>query len=204
MLKAIIFDFDGVIADTFQLNVDITREQKKKFTLKDFRDHHNGNVWEKPVIQYTKEDLKYGFAEYHSRLDGDLLFPLSDQIKRLAKKYDLFIISSSPERSIEKFLKLANISKYFEKALGYYTHQSKVEKFKMIFREYKLEPEECIFVTDTLGDLREAKKVVVPTIAVTWGYHGKTRLKKGSPNVMIHDFEDLKEAVEKLKRKNKL
>jgi phosphoglycolate phosphatase len=70
----------------------------------------------------------------------------------------------------------------------------------MIFKEYGLEPKECAFVTDTLGDLREAKKAKVPTIAVTWGYHGKTRLKKGSPNLMIHDFEDLAEAVEKLKK----
>lgn len=200
MLKAIVFDFDGVIADTFQLNVDIAREQKIKFTLKDFRDHHNGNIWEKPVIQFTKEDLKYGFAEYHSRLDTKHLFPVKKQIAKLAKKCKLYIISSSPERSIEKFLKLTEISKYFEKILGYYAHKSKVEKFRMIFRKYRLKPQECIFVTDSLGDLREAKKVGVPTVAVTWGYHGITRLKKGSPNLMIHNFEDLTGAVEKLEK----
>lgn len=203
MLKVVVFDFDGVIADTFKLNIEIAREQKKKFTLKDFRDHHNGNVWEKPVIQYTKKDLKYGFAEYHSRLKGNLLFPLKDQIKELAKNYDLFIISSSPERSIEKFLQLVDISKYFEKVLGYYAHQSKVEKFKMIFGEYKLKPEECVFVTDSLGDLREGRKVGVSTVAVTWGYHGKSRLKKGKPSIMIHDFNDLTEAIEKIKRLDK-
>ena len=94
---------------------------------------------------------------------------------------------------------IGSIKTFFSEVLGKETHKSKVEKFKMIFKEYGLKPEECIFVTDTLGDLREAKKVGVPTIAVTWGYHGKTRLKKGSPNLIIHDFEELTGAIEKLK-----
>lgn len=200
MVKAIIFDFDGVIADTFQLNLDILREQKGPVKAGIFRDHFNGNIWEKPVIKFSKEEVKYGFTEYHARLDAKHLFPVRDQIGKLAKKYKMYIISSSPERSIEKFSELAEISKYFEKILGYYAHQSKIEKFKMLFQEYNLNPEECIFVTDSLGDLREAKKVGVPTIAVTWGYHGKTRLKKGSPDIIIQDFKDITKAIEKLNK----
>ena len=42
-----------------------------------------------------------------------------------------------------------------------------------------------VFVTDTLGDLREADQAGVPTIAVTWGAHGKEHFSAGSyPNLI--------------------
>lgn len=199
MLKAIIFDFDGVIVDTFDLSVKICRQNGKMVTRKQYRDHHNGNVYEEPAIIFTKEDGEKFYQKRHEIASHEHLFPIENQIRKLAKKYILLILSSSREEIMHKYLKMGKIDKYFEKILGRETHKSKVEKFKMILRKYKLKPEKCIFVTDTLGDLREAKKVGVPTIAVTWGYHGKARLKKGSPNIMIHDFKELIPAINKLK-----
>ena len=198
MLKAIIFDFDGVIADTFQLSIGINREVNRFITKKNFRDHHDGNIFEQPVIKFSEDQTKYWLNRYHQLAEARHLFPLGKQIKTFSRKHKLFIISSSAERSIERYFELGHIDEYFEKILGRETHKSKIEKFKMIFGEYKLKPEECIFVTDTLGDLREAKKAGVPTIAVTWGYHGKSRLKKGKPDVIIHDFEDLADAIDKI------
>src|SRR3989339_1164464 len=191
MLKAIVFDFDGVIADTFDLCFGINREQKVDITIKEYKDLLDGNVFASPVLTFSEKEIKYFCVNYNDRISDKYFFPLENQIKNLAKKYELSIISSSPEKGIEKFLKMAGISKYFQRVLGLETHKSKVEKFRLLFKEHKLKPKECIFVTDSLGDLKEAKKVMVPTIAVTWGYHGATRLRKGSPDIIIHNFEDL-------------
>ncbi|MDI6778456.1 MAG: HAD family hydrolase [Patescibacteria group bacterium] len=200
MIKAIIFDFDGVIADTFRMSLDILAERKRIIPEKIYRDFHEGNVYESTVLSFTREETRYFWASYHEKISKEHLFPIEKQIIKLAKKHKLFIISSSREKVIDKFLYLTRIAKCFDKILGEKTHKSKVEKFKIIFKKYALKPEECIFVTDTLEDLREAKKVGVSTIAVTWGYHGKSRLKKGSPNAMIHDFRELIGAVEKLRK----
>ncbi len=199
MLKAIIFDFDGVIADTFQMCLNIHRDNKRNITTKLYRDFHNGNVYESKVLKFTEKETKNFWKCYCDNVSSKHLFPVKEQISQLAKKQKIFIISSTTECVIADFLSSTGMKKYFQKIMGVETHKSKVEKFKMIFKEYRLEPKECIFVTDTLGDLREAKKVGVPTIAVTWGYHGKTRLKKGSPNLMIHDFKELVPAIDKLK-----
>jgi phosphoglycolate phosphatase len=200
MLKAIIFDFDGVIADTFDLSIGINREVNRFISKKNFRDHHDGNIFEQSVIKFSEEQTEYWLKRYHELAEERHFFPLKRQIKMFSSKNKLFIISSSAERSIKKYLKLGHADGYFKKILGRDTHRSKIEKFKMIFKKYKIKPSECVFVTDTLGDLREAKKVGVPTIAVTWGYHGKTRLKRGKPDAMIHDFKELAIAINKIRK----
>lgn len=53
MKKYLIFDFDGVIADTFELNKKFSRESGHEFTEEDFLAHHDGNVYENPRIQFN-------------------------------------------------------------------------------------------------------------------------------------------------------
>jgi phosphoglycolate phosphatase len=200
MLKAIVFDFDGVIADTFDLSVRIIRKNGKRVTRKQYRDHHNGNVWEEPAVYFSKEERRNFHDRRMESASAEHLFPIVGEIRRLSRKNILLIISSSADDIVRKYLSLGKIGKYFTEVLGRRIHLSKVEKFKMIFKKYKIRPEECVFVTDTLGDLREAKIVGVPTIAVTWGYHGKIRLKKGKPDMIIHDFEELAGAINRMKQ----
>ena len=62
-------------------------------------------------------------------------------------------------------------------------HRSKVAKIQMILKKHGIKPAEAIFITDTLGDMREAIKCGVLSIGVTWGFHEKERLQK-----RFHDF----------------
>ena len=58
--------------------------------------------------------------------------------------------------------------------------------------KYNLKKEDCIFVTDTLGDINEAKKVGIETIGIfKCGIHSKKILEKGNPNFLIEDFDEL-------------
>lgn len=196
MLKAIIFDFDGVLVDTFDVSMSILAEQNRPTTREIFKDHHNGNVFEKPAITFTPEEGDDYFGKYQEKANKNLIFPLKDQLKELAQKYKLFIVSSQTERGIHKYLELDDYKDYFENIYGYETEKSKKKKFRMIFEQYDLSVDECIFVTDTLGDLLESAEVGVKTIAVTWGYHGERRLKLGKPNLIIHDFHQLTEAID--------
>ena len=61
MIKAIIFDFDGVIGDTYQINFDVSRLFDSNFSTQDFVDHHMGNVFEKPKINFKVEDIPIFF-----------------------------------------------------------------------------------------------------------------------------------------------
>jgi phosphoglycolate phosphatase len=201
MIKAVIFDFDGVLFDTFDINLAICREQNKNIDIETFKKHHDGNVYEEPAIKFTEEDVVNFWKKYHDRADAEHFFPLIDQIENLFKKYKLFIVSSSTEKTIEKYLSLTKIETYFQKVLGAETDKSKVKKLGIIFKEFDLKPEECAFIVDTLGDILEGKKSGVHTVAVTWGYHEEERLKKGNPDFIISEFNKLESVIEQFNGK---
>jgi phosphoglycolate phosphatase-like HAD superfamily hydrolase len=44
--------------------------------------------------------------------------------------------------------------------------------------KYNIPKEHTLFITDTLGDIREAEIADVPTVAVTWGAHDRSYFKQ--------------------------
>ena len=81
---------------------------------------------------------------------------------------------------------------------GLETHKLKTHKFRKVLDELNLKENECIFITDTLGDILEANEVGIPTIAVDFGYHERERLEKGNPLQIISNFEELIETIKKI------
>ena len=107
----------------------------------------------------------------------------------------MVIISSSNETVITKFLDDVGLNCYFEKVYGKRASTSKVEKFNMLFEDFNVKPDECLFITDTLGDLNEAEEVKVESIAVTWGYHDRKTLESGKSIAIVDSVEELQHHI---------
>jgi phosphoglycolate phosphatase len=197
VLKAIIFDFDGVIIDSFHYSKDIINTIFNDLSEKDFRDHHNGNVFEKPIIPFTETSALEFNEKYLGRVEMNNSFFKKEELKFLKEKYKLFIISSNRENVIEKFLKKKELE-YFDEIFGELRHKSKVKKFEILFKKYNLNPDECIFITDTLGDIIESNKVNVKSIAVDFGFHEKERLEIGKPYRVVSNFDEIKEVIKNI------
>ncbi|MFH1662293.1 MAG: HAD hydrolase-like protein [Candidatus Falkowbacteria bacterium] len=192
-MKIIIFDFDGVIHDTFELaykiNVDIFGEN---FTRDQYRDFFNGNIFEKTK---TKDNDKF----FEAQNEAFKYLKIDDGIrKNLEKLYEsnsLFIISSNQKVALDIYFNNNNFINIFKEVLGSEMHQSKVEKFKYLFEKYNSSAEDCIFITDTLGDILEGNKVGVKTIAVDFGFHERHRLEKGNPFKIVSSFDEILEVI---------
>jgi phosphoglycolate phosphatase len=191
MIKLIIFDFDGVIADTFELHYQTTLKFIPKATREELIAHSLNNPIEKPIIKFQKEDFKPYFELFSKNFSKNLFFPVKKVVKELSKKYPLVIVSSTGDAAVESAVELGGFNKDFKKIYGMDTHTSKIEKFKMIFRDFGVTSEECIFITDTIGDINEAKHLEIKTIAVTWGFHNKEVLKTAKPFALIDTIEQL-------------
>ena len=69
------------------------------------------------------------------------------------------LLENSGIKTQFNFIATANLSK------------DKVEKLKLIEYKFNTKKEDILFVTDALGDVRDADIAEVPTVAVTWGVH---------------------------------
>lgn len=201
-MKAVIFDFDGVIHDTYELAYQINVEiSGGTLTREQHRDFFDGNVFERVIIDKKKEKIdsenfyrlqKEAFK--HLKIDENI----KNNLEKLSKEYSLFIISSNQEEVLHSYFHNNKFTHIFKEILGAETHQSKVEKFKYLFKKYNLKIEDCIFVTDTLGDIIEGNKVGIRTIAVDFGFHKRNRLEKGNPFKIVSSFDEVVETIKNL------
>ncbi len=201
MIKAVLFDFDGVIHDTYDYSVQLNKIINPKMTQEEHLSIFDGNFYEDKT---TPEEDYNIFFEMNAKIFENLKIEskIKEELEKLAKNYPLFIVTSNTEKILEKYFKDNGIRHLVREILGAETHKSKVEKFKMILKKHQLKEDEVIFVTDTLGDLLEANKLNIKSLAVDFGYHDKDRLEKGSPLRIISNFNEIAIFLEKQKSNN--
>ena len=200
MIQAIVFDFDGVLHNTIDLHIQSfnTLMSEGEFSHDEFVKLHDGNIHENTNLQHKLQYID--FSKYHETIAPafevqHMIAGTKRMLESYAKLYKLFIISSGGEQHQIPFLEYNGVLDCFTRVMGKETHPSKVEKFRMIFREYDLIAEDVVFVTDTLGDIREGHEVGVKTIAVDFGLHDRDRLLRGNPHAIISSFDELDQYI---------
>lgn len=193
--KLVIFDFDGVLADTIQFCFNMYKEKNPNLTFKNFQDLSIGN-WinsiENALLGKTLikgEDFKDKYKEEVDRIKIENI--LVETIIELNKNYILAIVSSTDSIYIRNFLEKENINKYFSDIFGSDINKDKVIKIKILLNKYGISHDDTVFVTDSLGDIKDGNKCGVKSIGVTWGVHSKETLEKGNPAIILDNPNEL-------------
>lgn len=208
--KIVVFDFDGVLVDTFKITLEMHRQVTPSLTAKQYRSFFDGNIHEfvKPN-QHLYKDVdvptkKYPYGKnFQYFIDHIDKVKMADNINKiiqgLEQKYSLFIISSTHSVVIKKILDKINLTDKFFNIYGSDVETSKVKKFAMILEEGRSNPKNSIFITDTLGDLKEAEKVGIKCLVAAWGfeYQSVENLKKGQYIAIIKDIKNLSKEINK-------
>ncbi len=187
--ERIIFDFDGVIVDSFDLCFESMQTIFPQMQEDYYRDLFTDNVYSKVATLFTDlkdfENSQFKFFDHYAKNISKIkLIPgITELIALLAKNHELHIVSSTLSSIIEKALRNENLDQYFSTILGSDIAKSKVEKFARIDSNLS----QAVFVTDTLGDIKEAMQVHLDVIAVSWGFHSKETFQKEYKNLLIVD-----------------
>jgi beta-phosphoglucomutase-like phosphatase (HAD superfamily) len=133
MNKALLFDFDGVLVDSFEINY-YTRLKiyKDGMSRKKYRELYSKNIHaDLKTAKVPKTNLFF-------KILGPKLMRLKlnvgakELLDELSKNYDLFIVSSTPASLISDYLKRQDALQYFKKILGGDSHKTKVKKVNFI------------------------------------------------------------------------
>ncbi|MFM2331021.1 MAG: hypothetical protein RLZZ26_528 [Candidatus Parcubacteria bacterium] len=207
----ILFDFDGVIVDSFRAAYESARLLCPHLTEENHRERFEGNIHDRQdrdeahTAECRRDDAEF-YAAYYPKVRNEVqLFPgMKEVVATLAEEHTLVVISSTPTDLIEELLSSYDLLRHFAWVMGADVHKSKVEKIKMVFDKYRIGPSHCVFITDTLGDLREAGQMGVGAIAVGWGFHDVERLMRGSPAHVVHTPDDLVPTVTEYFARNRI
>jgi phosphoglycolate phosphatase len=199
--KYLLFDFDGVIVDSFSIAYEVKKITCPDVTEEDIRRAFEGNINDNLyTYNYHNDKCRHDINfsdEYVPRIKNEVkLFPEMDTvIKNLAESHKLIIISSTISAPIREILEKFGLASYFTEIMGNDVHKSKIEKIKMVIAKYGVNSSNCVFITDTLGDLCEASHTGVRAIAVDWGFHSRETLLKGEPFAIVDRPEELESVV---------
>ena len=198
----VLFDFDGVIADSWHIAFETARTVFPSIDEANYRRMFEGNIYEahdEAVANGERErttDAEW-FDIYVPKFeDQATLFPgIKEVVEELSHGHELIVVSSTITSPIQGFLEKHRIGRYFSEVMGADVHTSKHEKIRMVFEKYNTNAAECVFVTDTLGDMHEARKEGVGAIAVSWGFHSRETLAKGQPFRIVETPYEILSAI---------
>ncbi len=194
--RALIFDFDGTIADTldevlklynqmsdeFQLRP-ISEEELpslRKLTLSELLEHLEISKLAVPKILYKgTRTLKKSIPHL------PLIEDMDTALKQLRKSIEYMgILTSNSEENAQLFLKTHNIEDLFDFVLSTSKLTGKSRYLKNVLSKYELEPQDAIYIGDEVRDIKSAKKAGIPIAAVTFGFNSKEALEKESPDYL--------------------
>ncbi len=196
----LLFDFDGVIVDSFEAAYETAEHVLPGLTEQEYRNMFSGNIYsaiQKKGIADTKPHVDdFYFKHYAPKFQNLLPFPgIVEAIQTLSGQFHCTIVSSGLNTMIEEFLEKHGLSSCFHSVHGADVHTSKVEKIKTITNDFHVSPLQCLFITDTVGDIREAAEADVSSIAVSWGYHDPKDLLAEKPQAVVESPAALVEEI---------
>jgi phosphoglycolate phosphatase len=207
--KVFLFDFDGTIADTMDVILDIynttvapafkckplaVRDKERMRTLhpRDVMHEYNVTLVKLPfmVLRARKELAK--------RIDEIQPFagivPALNKIK--ARKCILGILTQNSRANVGRFCANHNLEGVFDFVHTSKHAFSKHRNLKRIMRWRKLTPNQLIYIADETRDIEAAKKAGLRIAAVTWGYNKRAALEKRNPDWLVSSPEELEEILD--------
>jgi phosphoglycolate phosphatase len=196
-MSLILFDFDGVLADTLTDMLRFAQEVCDELGVK----HKvvQPDLSELEVMSFatlgraceTPEDLVDEFVrkctgKFAEKESPPAIFDgLGEVVRKLAESHLLAVVSGNTEGNIRAFLEEHGLEGCVRAVYGMEMPGSKVEKILMAKSQFAAEGEAVFMVGDSLSDVRAARDAGVKSIAVSWGHQSVGRLVKGVPDHVV-------------------
>lgn len=207
MIKLLVFDFDGTLADSRKILLNLVKKEIKnseyrisKAFVKRFGDKPLNGILK--MIGFGNNELDYYSREIHKDFFKNAgKIKACKNLKSLKKiRIKKIVLSNSIHKFISIVLRNLGVMKYFEHVFGADEFKNKVQEFRKIIKIYKIKPREIAYVGDRVIDAKLARKIGCYSIIIlrksSWS--PRKDIVKARPDFIVSDLGKVKEIVERL------
>lgn len=195
-LSALIFDFDGTLADSFEATVGIANalapefgyrralpEEFERWRGSSYRHIASelGMAWHRipQIASRIRQELSHAVADMPT-FDG-----LPEVLSNLrARGVVLGILTSNDRDNVSRFL-AARALPHFDFISTSASVWGKERRLKSLLRKQGLSPSEVAYVGDEVRDIEAVKPIGMRMVAVAWGYTAPALLAAHAPDHLI-------------------
>ncbi len=207
--RFVIFDFDGTLADTLSLALDLGNtiledmgrepatqdmvEEARGMSLGQLLRHFRISYFQVPSLVVKGRSL---MSERIKELEPNKgMVELVGELNK--QKIPCGIVSTNSRGNVLQFMKRHELSGKFAFIDGGSGVWSKARRLKSTLKKHGLTPETAVYVGDEIRDIEAARKVGLPVVSVTWGLNNKQRLEKSNPDYMVSTSKQLERLLTK-------
>lgn len=205
--KVIIFDFDGTLANTIDVIVDITNRLALEFgynqttpaELTRFKSLSSREIVKQSGVSILK--LPFLIKKVRAELNKEIaqiqpIEGIKEALQALRAEGDrLGIITSNSKENINGFLEKNEWQNLFDFVYSGTTLFGKSKVINHVIKQQELNREEVIYVGDETRDIEAARRSNVKAIAVSWGFNSPAVLAQQNPDFLVYHPQELITAV---------
>ena len=215
MFQAVIFDWDGTLANTECVVVSSFQKVLSKINVrtsdefiqrrigigafKTFREilQSADFPFDDALIERLVKDKILNALEMSNQVT---LFPGSiDLLVSLYGRIKLGLASMNNQKVVLHLLDIMNIDRYFDAILtinDISEPKPDPEIFLKCAQKLRADSEKCVVVEDSIFGIKAAKKAKMGCIAVPTGAYSKEELEKADPDLIVNSLEEKHEILE--------
>ncbi|WP_461536713.1 HAD family hydrolase [Spongorhabdus nitratireducens] len=192
----VLFDFDGVIADSLDVFHQACLEVFSEHGLQRLAERETflslfDNNFYLSLLNWrvSPEQIQVMMKQVGSKLEHRFInIPPCDGIEKTVttlneRNYELIIITSNLSDIVSHWLYQHQLLDSFRVVLGADKGLQKTEKMALATSNSLCRP--AYYVGDTLGDMIEARQAGLKSMGAAWGWHNKSRLERGKPDYLF-------------------
>lgn len=202
MINTIIFDFDGTIADTFAVGLEIINAAAPKYgfspfspsDIDTFRSKSLKSIFEELHIPLLKAPffIKEIANQLHQQMNHiNPIVGIPETLAQLKQQqYSLNIITSNTVDVVNLFLSHHHLQ-IFDQVYSDKSLFGKHVVIKKYLAKHRIKPSQAIYVGDEIRDIEAAHQAGLKIISVTWGLNSKAGLAQSHPDYLIDSPDQL-------------